>query len=92
MSRDRDTLWLTLDQDGLLTDAQGSAVIVLPMKPDWVTLPPELGSHEVRVLRDFQAPCPICTTHTRTLALEGDLYVASCYAHTDPHMFYRIPK
>ena len=52
---------------------------ILADVPDWVTLPPDLGGHRVKVLGAKTAPCPRDGTHDcKHLVLEGKVQVAEC--------------
>jgi hypothetical protein len=49
--------------------------------PDWVRLPPELGSAQIKVTGAFRAPCPMCRGgEVRHLEAEA-FRVAECSTH-----------
>lgn len=58
--------------------------------PDWVRLPPELGSRQLKVLSSHQAACPKCKSAPPVRHLElADLYgVAEC-THGCGFVWYR---
>jgi hypothetical protein len=49
--------------------------------PDYVRLPPELGSHLMKVISAFITKCPKCDAEVRHLELGDNYYVAECLEH-----------
>ena len=49
--------------------------------PDYVRLPPELGSRQMKVISAFIAKCPQCHYMVRHLELGDNIYVAECVIH-----------
>ncbi len=71
------TRWYTIDRDGIRTvqvDDPSEELIGAPV-PDWVRLPPELGSDKVRVIGSKGSP------PKRELVLENGMKVAHCPTH-----------
>ena len=56
-----------------------TALLIGGGKPDWVTLPPEVGGGRVKVLEEASAACPKCRDHkVRHLILDCEVHVAEC--------------
>lgn len=66
-----------------------SMLLVGDQTPDWVRLPPELGSAQLRVLGAFFDPCPRCKgAPVKHLACEQRYGVAEC--STCSFVWYRV--
>jgi hypothetical protein len=49
--------------------------------PNCVRLPPQLGGHQVRVLRTYIAPCPYGCESVLHYELEGYVQLCECTTH-----------
>jgi hypothetical protein len=76
------TMWFNRSPGAFIspsTEEEGAA-LVGDAPPDWVKLPPELGSRQLKVLANHEAPCPKCEAPhpVRHLDLEDRYVVAEC--------------
>ena len=75
------TLWFTKEKGADVAHSVEDASMVLhgDITPDYVALPPELGSRRLKVLRSGHAPCRCGTSHTVLWhELEDGYRVAEC--------------
>lgn len=80
-----DQLWFTKKPGQLPVNEEESSLLVGGEVPDWVELPPNLGGQKVRVLRTFEACCPVTGVICRHLELEDGINVAE----SDKFYWYR---
>ncbi len=86
-----DFIWLTKDKDGNTASTENmpkNAVLIAPTTPDVVRLPPQLGSHIVRVIRAYTTDCVLCDQQATHYELEHNFGVCICFNHNNPYMFY----
>ena len=64
-------------------DEDQAMVLIGDQTPDWVRLPPELGSTTLKVLGKFRSECPMCEDGAPVKHLQcADGYgVAECKSH-----------